>query len=79
MKLSLIKIIQNHYSAKLRHCNRVHRVDVESICDTLEQEPSIELRYCQSSQQLANGFTKILAPMHWPEALAQMCVVPLPS
>ena len=69
---AVIKIIQNRYSARLRHCNRVHRVNIASICETLEKESSIELRYCKSDQQLANSFTKILAPVHWPEALRQM-------
>ena len=76
---AVIRIIQNRYSARLRHCNRVRRVNIASICGTLDKEPSIELRYCKSDQQLANGFAKILAPVHWPEALRQMCIVPLPG
>ena len=74
---AVIKIIQNRYSARLRHCNRVHRVNIASICETLEKES--ELRYCKSDQQLANSFTKILAPVHWPEALRQMCITQLPT
>lgn len=70
-----IKIIQNRYSSRLRHCNRVHRVNIASICDLLDKEPCLELRYCKSDQQIANAFTKILAPVHWAQALQQMCIV----
>ena len=71
---AVIKIIQNRYSAKLRHCNRVHKVNIASICEILESEKSLKLTYCKSTEQIANAFTKILAPAHWPEALQQMCV-----
>ena len=74
-----IKIIQNRYSASLRHCNRVHQVNVASICHLLDNEPCIELRYCKSGQQFANAFTKIIAPIHWNQALKQMCIVLVPS
>ena len=73
---AVIKIIQNKCSARLRHCNRVHKVNIASICETLESESSLKLRYCKSSEQLANAFTKILAPIHWQEALRQLCVRP---
>ena len=62
---AVIKIIQNKCSARLRHCNRVHKVNMASTCETLESESSLKLRYCKSSEQLANAFTKILAPIHW--------------
>ena len=75
---AVVKIIQNRYSAKLPHCNRVHRVNVASICHLLDNEPCIELRYCKSEQQLANAFTKIIAPVHWNQALQQMCSVLAP-
>ena len=68
-----IKIIQNKYSVKLRHCNRVHRVNIASISDLFEKEDSLELRYCHTKQQLANALTKIL-PVQWSEALEQVCV-----
>ena len=74
---AVIKIIQNRYSARLRHCNRVHKVNIASICHLLDEESCIELRYCMSAQQLANGFTKIVAPIHWSETRQQMCVVEL--
>ena len=69
-----IKIIQNKYSVKLRHCNRVHRVNIASISDLCGKEESLELRYCHTKQQLANALTKILPPVQWSEALEQLCV-----
>ena len=37
---AVIRIIGNKYSTKLRHCNRVHRVNIASISDLLEKEQS---------------------------------------
>ena len=71
---AVIKIIGNKYSVKLRHCNRVHRVNIASISDLLDKEDDLELRYCHTNQQVANALTKILPPIHWQEALQQLCV-----
>jgi hypothetical protein len=71
---AVIRIIQNKYSVKLRHCNRVHRVNIASISDLLEKEDSLALRYCHTKHQLANALTKILPPIQWSEALDQLCV-----
>ena len=48
---AVIKIIGNKYSVKLRHCNRVHRVNIASISDLLDKEDDLELRYCHTNQQ----------------------------
>ena len=71
---AVIKIIQNKYSAKLRHCNRVHRVNIASICATLDEDESVLLEYCQTNLQLANPLTKIIPPASWQEALQQLQV-----
>ena len=71
---AVIRIVQNKYSVKLRHCNRVHRVNIASISDLLEKEDSLDFRYCHAKQQLANVLTKILPPIQWSEALDQLCV-----
>ena len=71
---TVLKILKNRYSVKLRHCNRVHRVNVASISDLLENEPTLDLRHCRTDVQLANPMTKILAPMHWADALRQLCI-----
>ena len=72
---AVIKIVENKYSVKLRHCGRVHRVNIASVSELLEDtEHLISLRYCQTHHQIANALTKILAPVHWPEALSQLQV-----
>ena len=73
---AVIRILQSGYSVKLRHCNRVHRVNIASICDLLEKEEKLNLRYCHTKLQLANALTKILPPIQWNEALEQLCVKP---
>ena len=73
---AVIRTIGNKYSAKLRHCNRGHRVNMASISDLLEKEDNLALRYCQTNVQLANALTKILPPVHRQEALQQLCVRP---
>ena len=73
---AVIRILQSGYSVKLRHCNRVHRVNIASICDLLEKEEKLDLRYCHTKLQLANALTKILPPIQWNEALEQLCVKP---
>ena len=70
---AVIKIVENKYSVKLRHCGRVHRVNIASVSELLEDtEHQISLRYCHTQLQIANALTKILAPAHWPEALVQL-------
>ena len=72
---AVIKIIRNKYSVKLRHCGRVHRVNIASIAELIEeQDQGINLEYCNTNLQLANPLTKILSPQSWHEALMQLCV-----
>ena len=69
-----ITILEAGYSAKLRGANRVHRVNIASIHEQLEKKV-FQLDYCMSEDQRANSLTKIVPPMHWPEALKQLCIV----
>ena len=69
-----LKILKNKYSAKLRHMNRVHKVNVASLCEVLEQE-GVTAIYCPTADQRANGFTKIIPPHEWKATTAQMCLV----
>ena len=72
---AVIKIINNGYSVKMRHWNRVHRVNVASIAEVLEREAATqELRHCTTEDQLANPLTKILPPIQWAQALQQLCI-----
>ena len=73
---AVLKIISSKYSVKLRHCNRVHRVNIASICETLEKENTLELRHCKSEFQRGNSLTKVIPPCQWQDALNQLCVEP---
>ena len=67
---AVIKIVRNKYSAKFRHCGRVHRVNITSVSELVEeQDQGISLEYCNTLLQLAKPVTKILAPQFWNEAL----------
>ena len=68
-----VTVMTTGYSAKLRHCGRVHRVNVASIHEQLEQDV-FALRYCDTSSQAANGLTKIITPAEWQQALEQLCL-----
>ena len=59
-----ITVMNSGYSAKLSHCGRVHRVNVASIYEQLEQD-IFTLRYCETSTQAANGLIKIISPAEW--------------
>ena len=74
---AVIKIVRNRFSVKLRHCGRVHRVNVSSVSSLVEEtDQCISLEYCNTQLQLANPLTKILSPQSWAEALRQLCVQP---
>ena len=67
---TLLKVLVAGYSAKLRHCNRVHRINIASMSEQLA-EPHISARYGKSEDQVSNGLTKIIAPAEWPRTLEQ--------
>ena len=54
---AVLKIISNKSSVKLRHCSRVHRVN---ICETPEKENTLELRHCKSEFQRGNSLTNTM-------------------
>ena len=70
---TVLAILKAGYSAKLRHMNRVHRVNVASICERLAEE-RVKAIYCSTKLQRANGFTKVISPQEWPETLEQLCL-----
>ena len=65
---AVLKILKNKYSARLRHLGRVHKVNVASLCEVLEED-EVEALYCPSAEQRANGFTKIIPPQEWQSTL----------
>ena len=68
---TLLAVLKTGYSAKLRHANRVHRVNIASVCGRLA-DPRASTAYCKTDEQRANGFTKIVSPQEWPATLEQM-------
>ena len=69
---TLLKVLENGgYSAKLRHCGRVHRVNIASMAEQVDGQ-TIVARYCNTKDQIANGFTKIIPPAEWPHMLTQL-------
>ena len=70
---AVLKILRNGYSARLRHMNRVHRINVASLCEILDEE-GVTAQYCHTLEQKANGFTKIIPPQEWSLTLEQMCL-----
>ena len=71
---AVLKILKSKYSAKLRHLNRVHRANVASICEILD-DAVISAIYCPSAEQRANGFTKIIPPQEWVSTFKQMQLI----
>ena len=66
-----IKIVKKKGSAKLRHVSRTHRVNLASTYDVFE-DPSVDLLYVNTKEQVADIFTKAIAPQHWDHALRLM-------
>ena len=55
--------------------SRVHRVNIAAMADVISDDSHlVKLEYCNTQVQLANPLTKILAPLHWTQALLQLCV-----
>ena len=70
---TVITILKAGYSQKLRHMPRVHRVNVASISERLAVS-NVQIDYCPTKEQRANGFTKVITPQEWPSMLEQLCL-----
>ena len=68
-----ITVFQSGYSAKLRHAGRVHRVNVASIHEQLDQGV-FDLDDYETTAQLANRFTKVIGQADWQQTLKQLCL-----
>ena len=66
-----IKIIKKKGSAKLRHVTRTHKVNLAGTYDVFE-DPFIDIEYVNTKEQVADIFTKALAPQAWDHALRLM-------
>ena len=52
---AVIKIVRNKYSIKLRHCGRVHRVNIASVAEVINDESHlVKLEYCNTQVQLSD-------------------------
>lgn len=71
---AVVQILETGYSAKLRHAPRVHRVNVSSVHEVLQDEHMHAVWYTQTSEQIANGLTKVITPAEWPAMLKQLCI-----
>ncbi len=69
-----IKIIENGWSAKLRHVLRTHKVNLGSLSEQFEC-PNIHLNPVNTKEQAADIFTKNLQPAMWPAALEMLRMV----
>ena len=68
---AVLRILASGYSAELRHCGRVHRINVAAMSEQLTSE-SITAQYCPTQEQIASGFTKVIAPAEWGHMLRQL-------
>ena len=68
--IAVLQVLQAGYSAKPRHCGRVHRINVASLPGAL-QDPSLKAERCPTQLQKANGLTKIIPPHEWITTLLQ--------
>ena len=74
---TVLKILETGYSAKLRHLPRVHKVNIASMSEIFE-DPEYSAEYIRSNEQVANGLTKIIAPIEWGSMLEQLCLSTVP-
>ena len=63
-----IKVIRKGYSHKLRHLPRVHKVDLSSIKELLD-DGHFDIEYVVTDEQAADVFTKALPVHKWDHAL----------
>lgn len=68
-----ITAVEKGYSKKLRHLARTRRVSIGVLHELLEDEDaSLTLEYCETSQMLADSFTKALPPASFAAAKMAM-------
>ena len=72
---SVIQIVHNGYSPKLRHMKKIHKLNLASLYE-LFTEPDIKLQYIKTSLQRADPYTKALEPCKWKDALELLNVIP---
>ena len=68
---AVLQVLKAVYSARLRHTGRVHKVNVASVSEALEDE-TISADHCTTLERKANSFTKIIPPIEWTMTLQQL-------
>ena len=73
-----IKIVSKGYSSKLRHIQRTHGINLQSIKEVLDMD-GVSIEYVSTDHQSADFFTKALVPHKWANALELqgICTEPL--
>ena len=72
-----MKVATSGFSAKLRHVQHVHGVNLQSIKEVLDMD-GCSIVYCHTDEQAADIFTKALAPHKWQNALDLLGMVSTP-
>ena len=70
-----IKVLRKGYSTKLRHVQRTHKLNLGIIKEAIEDH-SVRLEHVETDKQVADLFTKDLAPCKWPNAMALLGMAP---
>ena len=64
-----IAIVKKGFSAKLRHLSKTQRINVASVCETVNGHQDIKLSYINTSKQRGDPDTKALCVQKWSHAL----------
>ena len=64
-----IAIVKKGFSAKLRHLSKPHRINVASMCETVNGHQDIKLSYINTSEQQGDPLTRALSVQKWSYAL----------
>ena len=67
-KEACIAIVKG-FSARLRHLSKTHRINVASVCETVNGHQDIKLSYINTSEQRGDPLTKALSVGKWSHAL----------
>ena len=76
-----IAIVKKGFSAKLRHLSNTHRINVASVCETVNGHQGVKLSYVNTSEQRGDPLTKALSVQKWSHALdlLSICTQRLPD
>ena len=55
---AVIKMIFKERSPTMRHVSRIHRVALDWLCDRINLDPKIQIKYIDTKNQLAGILTK---------------------